>query len=498
MPPGNPFVRRDIWSLQPDDPIVIAYGDAITAMKAKASSNPRSWSYQAAIHGTAVGSPPALANECRHQSWYFAPWHRMYLYYFERIVRAEVIAAGGPATWALPFWDYDRSGTNTLPLAFRQSTRPDGSPNPLFVANRNPGINSGAGALPSTVTSPAFALSRPNFTGTTEFGGGTASPVGQFQGRTGRLEQTPHNDIHVQIGGLMGDPATAALDPIFWLHHANIDRLWAIWDDNTHANPSAATWADQSFSFFDADGAQVSLRCKDVADTVNQLDYTYQAKVRFPNLRLPNELLERFRRRPSWPPWIKELLGMPTPPRPRPPGPGPDPGPELVGGTLNPVRLIGNVERVRVPIDARAQRDAVGDATPQQVVLDIENIEAERNPGTVYGVYVNLPESPSPDDLAAHHVGNISLFGIERVNDPPGDGHGHGGMRVAVDITDLVARLTKQGAWNDDDIQVTFRPIGLELADDAPEDDAARGEVGRTRIHEDLPVSIGRVSIHMR
>ena len=29
------------------------------------------------------------------------PWHRMYVYYFEQVVRAYVIANGGPANWAL-------------------------------------------------------------------------------------------------------------------------------------------------------------------------------------------------------------------------------------------------------------------------------------------------------------------------------------------------------------------------------------------------------------
>lgn len=46
--------------------MVIAYGDAVRAMKAKPASDPTSWSYQAVIHGTASSPPPALANECRH------------------------------------------------------------------------------------------------------------------------------------------------------------------------------------------------------------------------------------------------------------------------------------------------------------------------------------------------------------------------------------------------------------------------------------------------
>jgi len=42
------------------------------------------------------------------------------------------------------------------------------------------------------------------------------------------LEATIHDDVHNAVGG---DLATAASpkDPLFWLHHANIDRLWAGW-----------------------------------------------------------------------------------------------------------------------------------------------------------------------------------------------------------------------------------------------------------------------------
>ena len=88
----------------------------------------------------------------------------MYVYFFERIVRAQVVANGGPSDWALPYWNYDGGGKhNALPLAFRDKTRA-GSTNALHVAQRNAGINTGAG-LPSSITSPAFALGRPTFTG---------------------------------------------------------------------------------------------------------------------------------------------------------------------------------------------------------------------------------------------------------------------------------------------------------------------------------------------
>ena len=57
-----------------------------------------------------------------------------------------------------------------------------------------------------------------------------------------------HNYIHGLVGGVIFDPATSLLDPlgtmgsfvsspydpVFWLHHANVDRLWAEWQDNGH------------------------------------------------------------------------------------------------------------------------------------------------------------------------------------------------------------------------------------------------------------------------
>ncbi len=191
-------------------------------------------------------------------------------------------------------------------------------------------------------------------------------------GRTGRLEQTPHNDIHVQLGGLMLDPDAAALDPIFWLHHANVDRLW--WCGMTPATPIRPTprGANQQFQFFDQNGQQVSMPCQDVEDIVNQLEYTCERRVRFPNLRLRPEILERFRRRSPW------LI-----PLPRPPEPGPEPRPEVVGGTQRPVQLVGNPSEYESPLTSAPRGMRLGDAAPQQIVLDLENIEAETNPGTV-------------------------------------------------------------------------------------------------------------------
>lgn len=51
-----------------------------------------------------------------------------------------------------------------------------------------------------------------------------------------------HNAIHTYVGGdgQMGSPPVSAFDPIFWLHHTNIDRLFAIWQA-LHEDPKVAS-----------------------------------------------------------------------------------------------------------------------------------------------------------------------------------------------------------------------------------------------------------------
>ena len=43
-----------------------------------------------------------------------------------------------------------------------------------------------------------------------------------------------HNQVHVWVGGSMG-PGTSPNDPAFFLHHCNVDRIWADWQS---ANPA--------------------------------------------------------------------------------------------------------------------------------------------------------------------------------------------------------------------------------------------------------------------
>jgi hypothetical protein len=477
--------RKDIWALVDANPwhdTIQAYARAVEVMQSRQPEDPTGWVYQAAIHGT-YAAPPAGAqwNECQHANWFFLPWHRMYLYYFERIVRA----ASGDATFALPYWNYDQpSPRNTLPTPFRQPSRPAASTNPLFLPppRRSRGIVQG-GRLSPFVTSSRSALSQRSFSGPPGpgFGGVRRAPIG-FDGTFGAVEQTPHNDIHVQIGGanvgmcqggMMIDPNCAALDPIFWLHHCNVDRLWNRWIalGGGRANPTDAEWLNQSFSFHDENGVVVSLTCAQVVDAATQLDYVYDDDVQ-----------------PS------AVLMSPEPPiQPESVRP-----PRMMAASEQPVELSGQSASVQlaVPVathaamttEAVAEATTVGDAA---VYLNVEDIEAERNPGVVYGVFLNAPPEADETERARYHVGNITVFGIELANrDEPH--RGVPGFRHTFDITQVVADLARSGNWDPNDIKVTFEPIA-PIAEDVMESPLS----DLAPVAAERPVRIGRVSLFM-
>ena len=516
---ADPFVRVDVWTLTATDPILTAYADAVAAMMAKPISDPTSWGYLAGIHGFDPSAPlpagmtqlPPQWNQCQHYSWYFLPWHRMFVYYFELIVRAQVIANGGPGTWALPYWNYDGGGqSNTLPLAFRSQFQADGTtPNPLYTTQRKRRVNTGS-ALPATDISLVNAFDQQTFTGLGAFGGAvTPSPVQFFlqngQPQSGALENTPHNTVHDDVGGpsgLMGSPYTAALDPIFWLHHANIDRLWGKWLQQSaqNTNPSDPGWLAQAFlingnsGFTTASGAVIpggsALTSANILDT-SQLGYSYDDDAQTsPGTTAPAVRVAALAEAApvNWP--------SPWPERPAAPAsPAPDTVRHLVGATDRPIRLTGEPVTVTVPIDERVTASLRADRRAQythHVYLDIEGIDADRNPGQVYGVFVNLPAQPTDADLMAHHAGNISLFGIEMARRPPGDRHPHN-LRISLDITRLLDRLAADGTWTDgSQLQVTLRPSTLGTPGDQEDVAADPAETA----HPEVPITIGRISVH--
>jgi tyrosinase len=211
------------------------------------------------------------------------------LHHFEKIVSSIVAQLpGGFSDWALPYWNYSTSATTALlPVPFRSSILPSGGPNNLYIPQRTPNANAGNGFLDSGDTNVDCLKAKP-FANT--FGGPIT--LNHPPGTPGALEQTPHNTVHGQLGGatgFMGGFSTAPLDPMFWLHHCNIDRLWEVWVQrqkhlgNLDRNPKVAGaadkggWLDQPFDFHDSTGAAVRMTSRQVLNTrVPPLSYEYE------------------------------------------------------------------------------------------------------------------------------------------------------------------------------------------------------------------------------
>jgi tyrosinase len=140
----------------------------------------------------------------------FAPWHRLYLVNFEQALRAF------EPQFFIPHWRWmDQSSLPSWMTAFKPSGVVDQNAKPIRIT-RAPGTNPQARTLPTTSTVQNTIMNQTDYRSFTLALEG-ARPFGA------------HNLVHVWFNGTMSNVPVAPADPMFWMHHAEIDRLWAIW-----------------------------------------------------------------------------------------------------------------------------------------------------------------------------------------------------------------------------------------------------------------------------
>lgn len=459
--------RKDVYKLPSGDKTLEWYSKAVAEMKKRPATDPTSWYYQAAIHGfyasnpywSGVGALPPLSERdkywerCQHQSWYFLPWHRMYLAYFEQIVAQTVADLGGPQDWALPFWNYsDTSNPKRLdiPSAF---TTPANASNPLWMPNRHNNVQA-ASTLLTTLNIDFFTTLSNGMTG---FGG----PVTKFHhggGYSGGLESLPHNKIHVDISGAMGDPDTAGLDPIFWLHHANIDRLWQVWLNmgGGRSNPTESDWLNFSFDFHDKDRKPVIVQDKAVLDTREVLSgYTYEG-VPATNKKLLVEAVN------------KKLAQRFIPPL------------DIVAASEKVHTLARSGSQFSLALSPSKTRTAAlksvglheNAGEKKRMLLRFENIKGT-GVAPVYSVYLNAPDKDGSQH--SNYAGSIALFGLERAS--ISDKHHSGsGLNEQLDVTDLINHLRTLPDWDEKKLNISIKPD--------------------REVDEKVSISIGRISLY--
>jgi tyrosinase len=181
--------------------------EAVT--RAQGIGDDRGYQYWAGVHGLPL---PAY---CQHGTELFLPWHRAYLYFFEKALQDQVPGV------TLPWWDW-RDHSEPLPAAYARARTEEGRKNPLASSPIQPGGSDRPSEkrtwrqpgdpdwLPSAAEVAQVRRNRDYFT---------------FQNQLESL----HNGVHGYVGGTMGRVATSAYDPIFWAHHCMIDRIWYLW-----------------------------------------------------------------------------------------------------------------------------------------------------------------------------------------------------------------------------------------------------------------------------
>lgn len=199
--------------------------EALAALYELPASDEHSFAKIAGLHGSPSPS------YCIHGYPGFLTWHRAYMEEFEKAlqcIHSDVM---------LPFWDWSSGPTTGVPQACAEPTyvNRDGDtvPNPLYAGPLPPAAGGGQSNRRSNIDSTAFD--------DLASGAQSALTSGTFNTFQSALNGV-HGGVHVRVGGHMASVPYASFDPIFYLHHANVDRLWAEWQ-KTHPGPLPANEA---------------------------------------------------------------------------------------------------------------------------------------------------------------------------------------------------------------------------------------------------------------
>ena len=207
-----------------------------------ASLPPESRADAQAVWNGCQAHPYNPSNAEQYQQWYFLPWHRLMLAQFEGVIR-EVLH---DEDFTLPYWNPITGNPDDLivPAVFRDPGTT------LYNGTRWPWVNGGERIdllyrdwISLDALNEKFYID---------------SPTGSL-GFNPRLDQNPHFFTHFALGGDMAEFSTVGGDPMFYIHHANIDRLWESWNRLGNKNPTDPKYLDRKFSYGDRSGKRVDL-----------------------------------------------------------------------------------------------------------------------------------------------------------------------------------------------------------------------------------------------
>ncbi len=310
---GTPFLRKSLAGPQ-IGPVLDSYRKAIAAMLQLPPTDARNWYRIAFIHEL----------DCPHQNWWFLPWHRGYIGWFEQICRD----LSGDSTFALPYWDWTANPNLPAPFGDNSVLNPA---NPAFIASLQDfqsQMSSPVSALYQSFTQaqsaqaqvrqladaqtflnqisgdffPIAQSRQSDFGGSypgevsigriesalapTAFADFASLPAASHSAMAGEgiLETHPHDNVHGAVGGFMSQ-FLSPVNPIFWTHHANIDRLWDVWTRKQQKlglptlpqGADLARWQQEPFLFYvDTQGNPVTKNTAGSYSTIDVFNYQYE------------------------------------------------------------------------------------------------------------------------------------------------------------------------------------------------------------------------------
>ena len=409
---------------------------AIAKMKANTNpADPASWSYWVNIHH----------NQCPHGVAYFLAWHRGYLYYLER----QLKAVSGNANLTLPYWDYYLY--SNIPEEF---TNPA---SPLYVPRANVDVRQALSLAPFSSTLTSF-------------------PNGTKQAFEPSIETAPHNQLHNLVGEVMST-MDSPVDPIFWLHHANVDRLWVAWiaAGNGRKMPSISNIYWQGSHKYNT----LTLRRSYTSDAKRFLYYTYQNET-FPTALPPTTAAKAIQ-----PELTKQGTALFAPPATESFAvaiPGETSGSTFsIGGARNLGLSRRSVSaQISVPSDQWLAVKQILEGRPtnipgstkvyNSVHLVLDNIELQdggKRGGYFYRIYLTVPSLAEEDKIPPLYLGGVGPFEVNAASH-----HGNAQLRYSIDKQ--LSRMSKLRA-----VSVTVSFVRVD-GDNSP-DGAAIG-IGEARL----------------
>ncbi|KAL7211874.1 hypothetical protein ACSBR2_014683 [Camellia fascicularis] len=388
LPPPSNILRARPAAHLADEKYIAKFSKALQLMKSLPDDDPRSFKQQSNIHCAycdgayhQVGFPSTELQV--HNSWLFLPFHRFYLYFFEKILGTLL---DDPA-FAIPFWNWDSPEGMKMPAMYADINLPlynhlrDAKHQPPTLIDLDYNLTD-----PKNVDEEKQKLRNLTIMYRQVVSGGKTPRL--FLGSlyragddpdpgAGSLENIPHGPVHLWCGDRsqpnledMGNFYSAGRDPIFYGHHANVDRIWSVWKTlggkrNDFKDPD---WLNSEFTFYDENAQLVTVKVKESLDH-RKLGYVYQdVEIPWLNTR-PSPRISNFFRK------IKNKAGI-----------------AMATETLDSAaivfpRKLDEVVKVVVkrPKKSRSKREK----EEEEEVVVVEGIEVERDVSVKFDVFIN-------------------------------------------------------------------------------------------------------------